>query len=155
MSKNTTPPTLESRLRALHDDGPGPASGCRHGAECPWMDTLRSAAALGSAVGDAAGYARGRSDGDCAECEGWRTVAADAFKAIDAYARSIYPELPEHYGMPVDGVRKAVEHAYARGFNDAIGAACQATVKWMGTGDIRDALRDLKPAANTGNSGGG
>lgn len=33
---------------------------------------------------------------------------------------------------------------YARGWDEAIEACCQATVKWMGTGDIRDALRDLK-----------
>jgi hypothetical protein len=72
---------------------------------------LRDALKAAAQAGDELGYARGRAEGNCDECEGWRSVAVDAFKAIDAYARSIFPELPEHYGMPVDGVRKAFESA--------------------------------------------
>ncbi len=40
-----------------------------------------------------------------AELEGWQKVAADSNRAIDAYLRTKKPDLPEDYGMPVDGVR--------------------------------------------------
>lgn len=43
-----------------------------------------------------------------AEANGWATVAAESNKAIDAYLRSVDPTLPEHYGMPIDGVRMVV-----------------------------------------------
>lgn len=43
------------------------------------------------------------------ECEAWRRVAVDSNKAIDAYLRQLDPALPEHYGMPVDGIRRTVK----------------------------------------------
>ena len=43
------------------------------------------------------------------EQDAWVEVTVESNKAIDAYLREIWPELPEHYGMPVDGVRKVVE----------------------------------------------
>ena len=44
----------------------------------------------------------------CEECESWRTVAAQSNRDIDAWLRQIYPFLPEHYGMPLDGIRRAL-----------------------------------------------
>jgi hypothetical protein len=44
----------------------------------------------------------------------WIRTAIEANKTLDAYLRSINPQLPEHYGMPVDGVRQTVEAVMAR-----------------------------------------
>lgn len=44
------------------------------------------------------------------ECEAWRRVAVESNKAIDTYLRELMPGLPEHYGMPVDGIRRVVDH---------------------------------------------
>lgn len=38
----------------------------------------------------------------------WSDVAAESNRAIDAYLREVDPTLPEHYGMPVDGIRRVV-----------------------------------------------
>lgn len=38
----------------------------------------------------------------------WSNVAAQSNRDVDDYLRTIYPALGEHYGMPVDGVRRAV-----------------------------------------------
>lgn len=38
----------------------------------------------------------------------WSNVAARSNWDIDEYLRTIYPALGEHYGMPVDGIRRAV-----------------------------------------------
>lgn len=46
--------------------------------------------------------------------EAWMKVAVESNKALDAYLRSVDPDLPEHYGMPTDGVRLVVERL--RGF---------------------------------------
>lgn len=43
------------------------------------------------------------------ELEAWSQVAAESNHALDAYLREVDPTLPEHYGMPVDGVRQVVE----------------------------------------------
>ncbi len=44
------------------------------------------------------------------ELEAWQQVAADANKAFDAYLREVYPSLPEHYGMSLDGVMQVVRY---------------------------------------------
>lgn len=41
------------------------------------------------------------------EQKAWIAVAVESNKAIDAFCREVFPDLPEHCGMPVDGVRKA------------------------------------------------
>jgi predicted HAD superfamily Cof-like phosphohydrolase len=41
--------------------------------------------------------------------EAWIQTAVGANHSLDAYLRSIDPTLPEHYGMPVDGVRYVIE----------------------------------------------
>lgn len=38
----------------------------------------------------------------------WSNVAAQSNRDVDEYLRTIFPSLGEHYGMPVDGVRRAV-----------------------------------------------
>lgn len=38
----------------------------------------------------------------------WSNVAAQSNRDVDDYLRTIYPALGEHYGMPVDGIRRAV-----------------------------------------------
>ena len=43
------------------------------------------------------------------EQESWIEVAAEANRNLDAYLREVMPELPEHYGMPADGVRMVVK----------------------------------------------
>lgn len=43
------------------------------------------------------------------EAEAWMAVAVEANRDLDAYLREVMPELPEHYGMPVNGVRKVVQ----------------------------------------------
>jgi len=43
------------------------------------------------------------------ETEAWNEVAAQSNRDLDAYLRTVDPTLPEHYGMPVDGVRRVVE----------------------------------------------
>lgn len=44
------------------------------------------------------------------ECEkAWNQVAMESNKAVDAYLREVHSGLPEHYGMPVDGIRLVVE----------------------------------------------
>lgn len=54
-------------------------------------------------------------EGQCVSCaaadaleaaQAWSEVATESNKAIDAYLRSLLPSLPEHYGMPVDGIRR-------------------------------------------------
>lgn len=47
---------------------------------------------------------------DTGELEAWNTVAADSNKELDRYLREVMPGLPEHYGMPVDGVRRVVKY---------------------------------------------
>ncbi len=44
------------------------------------------------------------------ELQSWQTVAIDSYNAIDAYLREVNPILPEHYGMPVDGIRRTLEY---------------------------------------------
>jgi len=39
----------------------------------------------------------------------WAEVAAQSNRDLDAYLRTIDPTLPEHYGMPTDGVRRVVK----------------------------------------------
>jgi hypothetical protein len=46
--------------------------------------------------------------------EAWMKVAQESNIAIDQYLRKLKPDLPEHYGMPVDGVRMVVEHLTAQ-----------------------------------------
>lgn len=43
------------------------------------------------------------------ELQAWIDVAVESNRAIDTYLRTVDPTLPEHYGMPVDGVRRVVE----------------------------------------------
>lgn len=43
-----------------------------------------------------------------AELEPWQEVAIQSNNAIDAYLREKKPDLPDHYGMPVDGVRMVI-----------------------------------------------
>lgn len=49
------------------------------------------------------------AEAERAELENWQNVAVEANKALDAYLRTKEPDLPEHYGMPVDGVRIVIE----------------------------------------------
>lgn len=46
------------------------------------------------------------------ECSAWRQVAVDSNRALHAYLRD-HGE-PEHYGMPVDGVRHVVERLQSK-----------------------------------------
>ena len=48
--------------------------------------------------------------GQVAAIEDWNAVAVESNNAVEEYLRSVYPDLPEHYGMPVDGVRMVVEY---------------------------------------------
>ena len=41
--------------------------------------------------------------------KGWIEVAVESNKAIDSYLRELEPDLEEHYGMPVDGIRKVLK----------------------------------------------
>lgn len=50
--------------------------------------------------------------------EPWQATAAESFMAIESYCRKLYPELPEHYGMPQDGVRKTIEYLTNRKGDD-------------------------------------
>jgi len=43
----------------------------------------------------------------------WIAVAVQSHKDIDAYLLSKFPELEVPYGMPVDGIRRTVEHCVA------------------------------------------
>lgn len=45
----------------------------------------------------------------------WNRVAVESNRAIDAYCRSLCPDLPEHYGMPLDAVKHVVRAALAAG----------------------------------------
>lgn len=38
----------------------------------------------------------------------WSNVAAQSNRDVDEYLRTIFPSLGDHYGMPVDGMRRAV-----------------------------------------------
>lgn len=48
------------------------------------------------------------------ELKGANNMASQAFQSLDDYLHSINPDLPEHYGMPVDGVRQTVEYVKAQ-----------------------------------------
>ncbi len=60
----------------------------------------------------------------------WMKVATEAFKDIDAYLLSEFPDLKSPYGMPVDGIRRAVTHikqaAEARALPAGTVAVCSA-----------------------------
>jgi hypothetical protein len=69
MSKPTTPPTLEERLRALHKEWHGEGDNCapKHlpPSDCVFMQAMRTAAAIGAEDG----YARGQAERDCLRAE--------------------------------------------------------------------------------------
>lgn len=52
---------------------------------------------------------RGRLAGE----QAWATVAVEANRQLDAYLRTVSPRAAEGYGMPVDGVRHAIEDHHA------------------------------------------
>ncbi len=67
---------------------------------------------------------------DLGEHRGWRAVAVQSNRDVDAYLRQVMPDLQEHYGMPVDGVRQVVEDARAqKDVRDERVAAVKAILK--------------------------
>ncbi len=48
-------------------------------------------------------------DRKIAELDAWNKTASDAFDSLDSYLHSVNEDLPEHYGMPVDGVKATIE----------------------------------------------
>jgi hypothetical protein len=72
------------------------------------------------------------------EQEAWIEVATESNIAVDAYLREVWPDLPEHYGMPVDGVRKVISR---------LEAIKEAAEKWRNTA-FDQAGSDADCAAN-------
>lgn len=49
-----------------------------------------------------------RSQGEVAELRAWQQTATDSHARLDAMLRQLVEGLPQHYGMPQDGVRITV-----------------------------------------------
>ena len=103
----STVPAVDAPLREDTSDAPLILS------ELSQNGTIAETTHSKSAQDDAAQEVNSK-DQEIAELRAWNNVAAESNKSVDAYLRQLYPDLPEHYGMPVDCIRQTIEHLLSK-----------------------------------------